>query len=358
MPGNKIFLGVALDYADRAKAHARSQILKGSTQPENNALPYTRFDALDEGTDAVRKLEDERVADRLASNTLEDSSLVRFETTLDITSKYSIGSCHELAIHAFDFMLQMQPNINAEIFSLSGGDHEFLVLNREKDSIPGSPDTWGPNAVICDPWANHVYPASSYRTKLRAYVFDEEHKENLTAKFDPEKHRLKLSCYNTEYFQRIRTVDYLKENFSEQAGEIISTLREYKNQLLGEQERLKNKPQKESIIAHKIQAIDDTLHLLDERISDSMDVEYRLPSRQQNYNAAKAELMASLNTIKQTASQVMQFSKAEKDILYKHSNVLSKVGILGKTDTEVHLEEIADRANAQLAQSQKHGMRM
>ena len=37
-----------------------------------------------------------------------------------------------------------------------GGDHRFVVLGNMSTQIT-KPETWGPDAVVCDPWHESVY---------------------------------------------------------------------------------------------------------------------------------------------------------------------------------------------------------
>jgi hypothetical protein len=41
-------------------------------------------------------------------------------------------------------------------------DHAFLVIGRREGSDPSryNATSWGPDAVVCDPWMNKVYPCS------------------------------------------------------------------------------------------------------------------------------------------------------------------------------------------------------
>lgn len=49
----------------------------------------------------------------------------------------------------------------------AGGDHAFLIIGIvPNDNGLGSwPANWGPDAVVCDPWARAAYPASEIRAR-------------------------------------------------------------------------------------------------------------------------------------------------------------------------------------------------
>lgn len=47
-------------------------------------------------------------------------------------------------------------------------DHAFLVIGRREGSSPNRYDaaSWGPDAVVCDPWMNKAYPCSEMSIHL------------------------------------------------------------------------------------------------------------------------------------------------------------------------------------------------
>lgn len=49
-----------------------------------------------------------------------------------------------------------------------GDDHVFLVIGRREGSSDSRYDaaTWGPDAVVCDPWMNKAYPCSEMSIHL------------------------------------------------------------------------------------------------------------------------------------------------------------------------------------------------
>lgn len=46
------------------------------------------------------------------------------------------------------------------------GNHVALLLGRNEPSVNNSYRFWGKNAVVCDPWANSVFPATEIENKL------------------------------------------------------------------------------------------------------------------------------------------------------------------------------------------------
>lgn len=153
--------------AELAIQYAHSQILRGSSQLQNNALSPNYFDALDKGLYQERTYKWNEVTEAFKTNKM-DELLIMHEKTIKFSSKSSLGSCIELAHQALEYILYYYPHIYAEIYTIKGGDHYFLVLNRKEKSIANDPGTWGENAIICDPWANQSYLASAYLDKLES----------------------------------------------------------------------------------------------------------------------------------------------------------------------------------------------
>jgi hypothetical protein len=175
-------------FAQKACEYARTQIIEGSTQLANNYYD-------DDKKMALRKaLSDVREVAGYDECTLQiDSVLKRFEQSIAVCKKFSIGNCHELASMALYYMVLNHPEINSEVYEISGGDHVFLVIGRIEDSDPKSPETWGDNAYICDPWLNSVYPAIEFKEKtINFYQLQGRYGEyeNCTEPFNPSVHQL------------------------------------------------------------------------------------------------------------------------------------------------------------------------
>lgn len=101
---------------------------------------------------------------------LENNAQVNFITKqVDMAKKYSVGNCTEIALIAMEYIATHDDKISAELFEIAGGDHVFLVVNRDPKSDSHDPLTWGDSAYICDPWANKVYPAKEYLKELKNF---------------------------------------------------------------------------------------------------------------------------------------------------------------------------------------------
>jgi hypothetical protein len=201
---NKNIFMQTLQVAKDANAYARSQIIKTSTRLENNNLAQDQQDYLKralgschyEDAYGIRDLIYEQYKKNKQQG--QDKQLAWHNSVVAVTSKYSIGNCSELAHQAFDYILKKAPTMRAEIYRIVGGDHAFVVINRNPTSDPHNPLTWGANAVVCDPWANSVFPARYCPTMLKIYWYDDKTKTNNICDYDPKIHKLEPRPFDTE----------------------------------------------------------------------------------------------------------------------------------------------------------------
>lgn len=327
-----ITLEETLALAKTAKFYARSQIIKGSSWLINNALPPLYFRHLKSGighektaTVGIRDLIDDIINYDKKHDPLEtDRFVAAYEVDIAVTSKYSIGNCIELAFQTLDYILTYSAiEINAECFKIKGGDHSFVVLNRIRDSDPADPLTWGQNAVICDAWADDVYPASQYALKLHNYYYAD--KKNHAEKLNPSRHTLAPILHmNSEYMKINRSAEKLKINFEKTTHYIINVVRKYKNDLLLEHTRLVarygNYDAKTVLLTKKMKEIEEDIKYL---IYKSNNVAHSIINSE--YRIAKKSLMSTLAEIHNEAVAAMQFSQSELTILHDyHSSAFIK----------------------------------
>ena len=330
MPKKKIKYKEIIQLANEARIHAKRSIRAGDTWLNANDLPSEYFQALKKGMEDIRGVfadltheqpEEEKKKNTLEyrleidndadfhkeviartfrmHNLLEKSPYVNYyENVIAISSKYDLGNCGELAYFALDYILyHAPPELNAETYSIRGGNHSFLVINRDPNSDPNLPETWGTDAVICDPWANKVYRARDYRTELKNF-YTQENKNFIQ---DLQPHHV---CAPTEpalsiaYFHRVRTVPLLKENFSNLNKCLLDALRNYENTLIAT-DLAENDP-KLLTIAYKKALIKDQIARLDNVFSSAMSKEYK------EYRLANAELTTVIVAMKNEVMVTLQ----------------------------------------------------
>ncbi len=210
-----------LEAAEYAKVHARSRICKGSNHHDGMAKQLSsdidQRDALHQSIIEMRDLiHDES---KITPNPLEKNytDLLWFETNIKFSTKYSLGNCYEYTLQALDYILQKNPDIDGEIFRILRGDHFFLVLNRDPNSDPNKPETWGA-AVICDPWLNAVYEAKEYQSRLSEV-------------FDPDKgHKIVIgdASLTVASLYDVRTIENLEANFLQEIKALNAYLKNVK----------------------------------------------------------------------------------------------------------------------------------
>jgi len=102
----------------------------------------------------------------------------------DIVKEMKCGNCQEQDTMAIAFLLRARVR-PLDIMILNPlVDHTFVVIGRTRNSVDpdwvdnprciaggsdeSDPSTWGPDAVICDPWHDlgKVYPATELESKM------------------------------------------------------------------------------------------------------------------------------------------------------------------------------------------------
>ncbi len=226
--------------ANQAVLYSQSVIKKGSTQTENNRLPLEKFDALYDGVEDNRDLIRKSVLPGVNIDLISNPLLSKYEKTIAITAKSSLGNCFEMALHAFDYLLYhpAAADINFKIFSIEGGDHAFVVIGL-KESDSNDPSTWGKDVFFIDPWnaKKQVYPASEFHKSLKSWrrevIKDSDNKvisvKNALDDFDEKKHMLgtgKSLHVNAAQIRQLRkeNIDLVKQNFLTEAKSVLCLL--------------------------------------------------------------------------------------------------------------------------------------
>lgn len=306
------------DIAFAANDYARKRVIKGSTQLENNRLKKMQFKSLQSAMDDLRGL-----AHLNQPFIVEDILFYKFKQTIKFTTKYSLGNCHELACLALYYILTQfkNENIRAEIYDVVGGDHAVLVIGRKENSDPLDPTTWGDDALICDPWSNHVFKASDYLTELKCYsrITMPGRYIHKSIDFDPSIHTLlPHGGYNTTYLRSKNTVDTLVKNFTIKSNKIIKIIEKYQTQIDLEVERLKDKygieDQKTRILftkakelQHRIKYIQSTIHSVNSNIST-------------DYNEVNLTLSTKLKDLYIESIEAMHFTQSALQKLDEYRN--------------------------------------
>lgn len=195
--------------------YARMMLSNSSTHPEENTFPQEKIEQIDKASRVARKKIDKKTAGIIANGTnnhfslneTEDELIIEiklddntFEELMNLqcsfASKFPVGDCNEyadLAMNCLNTYYKLS-GTKAEIFSIEKGDHIILVMDRDPNSDPTNPSTWGKQAVICDPWIGKVYPASMINNELKTFrvMYTDNKNYNLLLSFNPSYHKVVL----------------------------------------------------------------------------------------------------------------------------------------------------------------------
>lgn len=146
----------SLATAERANNYVRSFALQSTTHANFSDLERERQREVFFGLHQNRQ--EYRAAGRYGLG--PSSEINQYNKSLNAKNT-GIANCAENAYLALDYIATNEPEAYAEAYAMGGSaDHVFCVVDRDKTSDPKDPKTWGPNAHVCDPWSNEVYPAT------------------------------------------------------------------------------------------------------------------------------------------------------------------------------------------------------
>lgn len=178
-------LDINLDLARRAVDYARHHVTLIPNQMMSDAdSPLLKL--LDERIEFRENLEFSPKTDLTRLFGTLSSEVTASKTLAEKARISGVGNCGHLSHLAFDFLRQQGPaSIPYEIFTIVDGDHMFIVIGRLPGSDENDPSTWGPDAVVCDPWAHRCYPASQTQGLLQCYVSDPATRQTHIYDYDP-----------------------------------------------------------------------------------------------------------------------------------------------------------------------------
>ena len=75
------------------------------------------------------------------------------------------GNCGEHAAVAYLWLLKNHAR-PLDFMSRTNADHAFVVIGRPASATISRPESWGPEAVVCDAWDGAYYPATEIADKM------------------------------------------------------------------------------------------------------------------------------------------------------------------------------------------------
>ncbi|WED42068.1 hypothetical protein [Legionella cardiaca] len=322
-------LELHLQLANEANDYARSRIVHGCTQLENNDLPVEYFEALNNAVlKQVRALINQTRVDPY--RLLTDDDVYDYEKTISLTSKYSLGNCYELALQAMDYFLTTTnqiPSSNVEVLSIDGekGDHIFLVIGRSPESNVNDINSWGTDAVICDPWSNQVYCASEWKDKLKTFYRTYNKNGTITncvTGYDAAVHSLKV-ILDIHQLKSHLNKSTLKENYINELNLMEWTLKNHKTKLETRSEKLLKKygseDEKYQVIGQKIGYATTVLSMVEALRTTIPDTEEDM-----DFRDFHRLLRKNLKQLFENVQEIITLTSEERAALsgYRHPNNL------------------------------------
>lgn len=141
------------------------------------ALPLGSSNSIDSKVEICEIIQMREKADKefckmvalIDENSFDNKTInkIRYLTKLKYAKIFKIGNCGEHALVALHYLQKHQKSVRAEFAYMTNADHNFVVVGRDPESSLTDSSTWGESAIICDPWAHQIYPASDLPHKLK-----------------------------------------------------------------------------------------------------------------------------------------------------------------------------------------------
>lgn len=108
------------------------------------------------------------------------SNKERNESIVKRLAQWGIGNCSDLSQAVFALLMHypregfekmalpgLAAPIPIEVLTMNDDDHEFVVINRKKESKLNDFQTWGDNVIIIDPWLRECYSLEDVLSEKR-----------------------------------------------------------------------------------------------------------------------------------------------------------------------------------------------
>lgn len=149
--------------------------------------------------DCRKKKMDEKKVELVLKKSTIDDAFARMYAVHKNSESFPFGNCYELACNVF-FHLLDKTSQNIEVVEIDSGmedaDHVFVIIGRVPSSDLDRPETWGKNAIVCDPWARKIYPGSLLHTVLNDYTQKAVDGFPILKKFNPDNQFLLIKTQN------------------------------------------------------------------------------------------------------------------------------------------------------------------
>lgn len=160
-PYRKIFTPDVLASLNISPTYLSSSTNK-STTFELDGTTYSLDDIIDELT---------LIKDHLPK---KDAILEHIENRVKNSIRFRLGNCSELTKLCCMLLIECDLKnsdgtpINIVTIQLDSFDHEFAILGAAKNADLFEPFTWGPEAIVLDPWVHETYHVDSELNEFKA----------------------------------------------------------------------------------------------------------------------------------------------------------------------------------------------
>lgn len=112
----------SMEIAKAACKYSRAFILKGDTQIINNSYDPSQRQALEKAVKDLREM----CGDETDFYQKINKEYQEFCQKVELSKKFSLGNCHEMALLALDYVLRNTPSsVKAEVYYIQGGTMFF-----------------------------------------------------------------------------------------------------------------------------------------------------------------------------------------------------------------------------------------
>lgn len=172
--------GANLLHAQAACSHVEDLLTRGSNALHDAKVPPgTALELHDRVWAKANALALEAVGEGKISSEIARKPDGRRVTTVSLAdyaryaepaiSQVGYAYCALQASVAYSYLVQhLPPHTPVDLCQVQGIDHVLVVIGRRPGSDPLNMNSWGPQAVVCDPWANRCYPLSEYAEMQRS----------------------------------------------------------------------------------------------------------------------------------------------------------------------------------------------
>jgi len=145
-----------------AAKQAISYVAQKMTIGASNQSDQYRVWAADDQT--VQRIKNQCLGEVRSRTTASDWEL-KITQAKDASERFGCGNCGEQAAIAFKYLERTGVRPIEYCFRSSDG-HSFVMIGRKSNATAEKMDSWGPDAVVCDPWDRmQAYPASQIQVK-------------------------------------------------------------------------------------------------------------------------------------------------------------------------------------------------